>query len=542
MNRLGDRGSWRLSLGLLVAFVFLLVAGRGIHQIALDSEPFVNGDEPSQLMTAIYGYDLLRLHPLDDPIGFTFAYYGHYPAIAPLHWPPLTHGLTGLLFLLTGPSFTAARAMILAMTLLTLLAFWRLGRTWLGAEEAVLAVLLLSGTPLLHHFSSAFMLEVPCLLWMILTVVTLGLYVRSARARHLWLCCACAVAAVLTKQQAVALLPVLLAGAAWGFRRSHWRSAVTYIAPALGLGVAGLYYAYARAQVSSGPDALWVDADRLLDHLFVLFREIGPLTLVLSLIGLVAVPWRDRHHWLIRVALIWIAAVLGLYLLVGASPRHLLYSIPPLCLLGARLGVRAGRRLSRRVRVGALGTLALAAVVQVGAIPPRQMHGFREAAIQVNDRSEHGAVVYDGTYEANFILYRRLDDPALCTVSYRTSRLIAGGSIFTRRHYTPFVRSPEDVRAAFLRTGAAWVVSEAERQGLTEEQRWFRAFLQGPEFEHVETFEVRLPRATGRRLSLHLYRYLHPVTPPELATVPMITLNREAIQFRPGRSLLDWSP
>jgi hypothetical protein len=435
---------------------------------------------------------------------------------------------------------TVARLLILALALGALYVFWKLARRWMPAAEAALALLLLAGAPLLHRFSVAFMLEIPCLFWMILAVALLGLYVQSGRARHIWLCSACALAAVLTKQQAAALLPVLLAGAALGYRRRHWQSLHSYAAPALGLGLALAYYSFSSSHTLSGPEKIWLHSGAVPAQLTVFLRELGPVTAILALGGLLLALRHGGYDWLLRVSLVWIASVACMFLLVGAAVRHLLYAAPPLCLLASRLGVSVSLRLSRPVRIGILAALCLACAVQVGTLPMRTLRGFREAAERINVLSDRGPVVYDGPHETSFILHRRLDDPNLQTVTYRTTRLIAGGNIFAARDYTPFIEEPQAVRDAFERTGASWVVAEDLRAAQTKEQVWFRAFLEGPDFEFMETLNVQPPREDKALLPLRVYRYRHPVQAPQQFSVPMLTIRREAIQFRPEQRLLDW--
>jgi hypothetical protein len=179
-------------------------------------------------------------------------------------------------------------------------------------------------------------------------------------------------------------------------------------------------------------------------------------------------------------------------------------------------------------------------LLQVVVRPVPRLVGFRRAVARINDQAGTAAVLYDGSYESPFILYRRLADPELRTVTYRTSRMVGGGRIFRDQSYTPFVADPSELREVFLRAGARWVVAEYPREPFSEQEQWFRTFLQGSDFEPLERFEVSLPGQ--ERLELQLYRYRHALTPDDELTIPLLTLQRGEFEFRPGQALVPWQP
>ena len=529
----------QVALALLVAGLL----GRGIWAIAKGSEPHADNDEPRHIMTAVYWSDVFRVHPMRDPSGFTYAYYGHFPAIAPLHWPPLTHMMCGALFLATGPSVPVARGMILAMMVVTVLVVYRLTACWAGWRAGLLAAILVAGCPVMALYSTAFMLEVPCLFWMAISLWALGVYVGSGRSRYVWLALMAAVAGVLTKQHAVILAPMLLGGAVLGFRRRHWRDWRLYAAAGTALGLIGAYYGVALSRITSSWQDISTSSGDPVSDLRMAGLEVGLVAVAAGLGGLGLLLRHPRGFWLGWVSVIGIVATLLMYGAMGIkTSRYLVYLVLPLSILGGWALARVAARLPSAWRGPALAlvVLAVGGCWQVYRPHEGRLDGYQLAARHASRLADNGVVVFGGAYDGPFVLYRRLEDPALRTITYRTSKLLGGGNILPGRGYRAFVSSPQDVRKALTNTGAKVVVVEDQPEMDTREHRWFWDLLRGPdpEFTLAETVPATYPN--GQRGSLRIYRYTGPTQPPTRVEVPMMTLSSGHISYDSQRDLLGW--
>jgi hypothetical protein len=524
------------------AAMLILVAARGGYEIACNSEPYCNNDEPRHMMTAVFISDLLRLHPTHDPIGFAYTYYGHYPAIAPLHYPPMQHALTGSLFAVIGPSVVAARLLILAMLIGLLVATRALARSYLPEGPATLAAVFLAAAPMVEHFRAVFMLEVPCMFWMTLTILFLRRYVVCSRPRDIWLSALAATLAVLTKQHGAVLLMPLAVGAVAGFHRTHWRSIHTYIGPAIGMLIVAAYYAMSIRTIHGA----WVDLTSmpegvLADNLNQFIWGLGPVAIGLAVAGLLIALGRRQVAWLDGVALAWALAVIVLHLAIvrTSEARYLVYAAPPIAILAATGLQRFGLMRTAAMQAVAAAIVLALCVQAVLATPQREMRGYQAAALEANRLTDHGTVLFSGRWDGLFILYRRIDDPQMKGITYRASKIFGGGNILDDRGYTAFVDSPEAVRKRFAETGAEWIVSEDEPEIDSREHLWFWDWLHGADFEEVRTIPVEYPYGPGR--NLHIFHYRGPHEDGQPIEIHMLTLRDGQIGFNPKRSLLNWN-
>ena len=534
------RGRQQRVMDVLLALTLVLVAVCGAVEIARGSEPYFNNDEPRHIMTAVFWCDFLRVKPMTDPIGFAYAYYGHYPAVAPLYWPPLAHMVTGLLFLVTGPSVAVARLFVLFVTLLVLVIQGKLVKGWLGSDVIVIAVLLLAASPAFEGFRSIFMLEMPCMLWMLLSVLFLGSFIRSNRSSYIWLCSGSVIAALLTKQHALGIVPAVVLGALVGFRKCHWHNWHTYAAAALAILIPGGYYAVAFSVTSS----IWKhvvipSGGSVATDLMGFFWGMGPLSVLLGVGGALVFLGRGRADWLRWASIVWIAGVFAVYLLPATrDARYLVYCAPALAILAANFFAFVNRRLPATLRWVAISAIVAVCWYQVVQSSNERMNGFEGAAIKANDLASNGIIVFGGYFDGPFILYRRLHDDALKTITFRADKLLGEGNILPHRGYTGFVGSPEGVRQVFEATGAEIAVIEDQPGIDAKEHRWFWDFVHGRGFQFVDSVRVTYHNARSGQVSF--YRYLGPKGTWGKTTIPMLTLREGSLSFDPERSLLEW--
>ena len=467
------RAAGTLPLAVVTAVVVIVVAG-GAWNISRHSEPYYNNDEPRHIMTSVFWHDFFRIRPVSDPVGFTYAYYGHYPAIAPLHWPPLLHTMTGLLFLFIGPSVVGARVVVLMAAVGMYLATFALARRSLPAGAAALAVVLLGTTTILIPLQSFVMLEVPCMLLMVLTVHAMLKFAATGRARDVWLCAIFAAAGMLTKQHAVAVYPVLLAIAVTGFERRHWRNVHLYSSFAVSFLATVGYYLFTLSNITSAATDLGTPANSAVECLWQFATGAGPLLVVPAIMAPAVVRLGGRRDAFHIAMIVWVVSVLSMFLVVGTkSPRYLVFALPPMAVLGASVLWDLASRVGAPVRV-AVGVL-LAGVLLWNMWSARfsKLSGYEAAAVWATQAAPNGVVTFGGRRDATFVLYRRLHDPELETTTYRADKLVGCGQGIATRGYRAFVESEQDVRSVVAKTASGAVVIENVVDIDVPEHRWF---------------------------------------------------------------------
>jgi hypothetical protein len=537
LNRLGQS---RWTLRIVVLAVVSLMVLRCLLGVFGGSEPYLNNDEPRHIMTAIFWYDFLRIRPLSDPVGFTYAYYGHYPVIAPLHWPPLGHLMGALAFQVTGPSVEAARLLALLIALGFLWATGAWVRQWAGSQASLFAVVLLAGCPLFLEFASVFMLEVPCLFWISLAVLTFGLYVRKGNALYVWLTAAFVLAALLTKQHGLTVAPLLLAGAVAGFSRRQWRSPHLWVAAAAAAGVGAAYYCLALRSITTSWQDLAVSSNSLPDCILEFVLAIGPLLAGLGVAALMALAVffrRSRAGW---VGLIWAAGVVAFFLGMGVKEvRYLIFLLPVAAAGGGFVLQAIFNRANSAARLALLVGLLAVSGYQTLRIPPARLNGYARAAKRADELSAGSAVVFGGKFDGTFILYRRLGDQRLTSVTLRTGKLLGSGVVIPGRNYREYVSSEQEILDRLAAVGAGLIVTEQDVEMDRPAYRLFWKLLEGDQFQLVDEIPVRY--ANGQVKAVRFHRYLGPVEAAAEVTLPMPSLSVGQIRADLGKPLLDWN-
>ncbi|MGD0482866.1 MAG: hypothetical protein ABSA42_22045, partial [Terracidiphilus sp.] len=133
----------RLKSSLTMALALLVVAIAVSRHLGRGEFNF-NVDESQHATTGQFVASLIRDHPFQHPIEYTYLYYAHYPALSGvIHWPPFFYLFEGLAFLVFGASVVTARLVILAFALLGLAFWFKLIERLHSTEVALVATLVL---------------------------------------------------------------------------------------------------------------------------------------------------------------------------------------------------------------------------------------------------------------------------------------------------------------------------------------------------------------------------------------------------------------
>lgn len=331
---------------------FLVLLGSAWLRGALGAGVGAQDDEPAHYVTAMMVRDWLASGSYTDPLGYARAYYAHLPKVAIGQWPPVLYGALGLWMLPFGVGAASAVAFACAVggALLGLVA--RAARE-LGVSPWA-PVALLVALPLVQRLSGMVMTEVPLALTCTGAVLAGARLLEQGTVRSALAFSAWAVAAILTKGNALALAAVPGLGALLAGRLDLLRRGAFWLPAAAVAGLCAPWYllttGYQASSWDGGATPHWgYTAAATPVYLRGLVTELGGVGVAaLALLGLL-LPAREgpRARAFRASAGAFLAGLLLLLVVLPSSPltRHLCLLAPTWALLAA-LGARSlGQRL-----------------------------------------------------------------------------------------------------------------------------------------------------------------------------------------------------
>jgi len=178
------------------------------------AEPVFGGDSNRHVVTSIFFRDLVTdtvtTQHLPNPKVYAEQYYEQYPALGLLVWPPLFHGVCGMLMLVFGTSAEVARMVVLLSFIVSCWCVYRIASRVIDKDRAVAVTILYSIAPLIFDYSRDIMLEMPTLALVMISVDQFDLWLRNGRHRSLYIAGISAALAALTRFDAAVLLPFYL--------------------------------------------------------------------------------------------------------------------------------------------------------------------------------------------------------------------------------------------------------------------------------------------------------------------------------------------
>ncbi len=435
-------------------------------------------DEAAHFMNGLLVRDYIRHGLGENPIAFAQSYYFNYPKIAPGMWPPLFHGLLGLVLLPGWPPETAALGLVgLSMAWTGWRLYKILRHLTTRLLSAVLGVMFMAA-PAVINLSSAVMLDVVVAAFAIEAAFWLAKFFDSERWQHGAMFGLFASGACLTKGNglAVLLMPALMLLFTRRFdllRRSGlWIAAGIVLVVAAPFSIASFYF---DATIGDFRVTNWADvAYRVRFYWDYLREQMGVLILAFATIGLLTgiLARRsnaNRDSWTMVASITSLLVATLLFHLLNphktVSGRYLTMAVAPLLGLVAVGFTTLLSLLRRRAWLGAgrialVATLVIIGVLNTSAWAMRKPLGFRDVAAFIEARyhlaSRRMLVVSDESGEGAFVAEVAARGPNPPAMVIRSSKLIAsddwGGHNFKLRFETPdaLMRELEDLHVEFL--------------------------------------------------------------------------------------------
>lgn len=518
-----------LLLSVLVLSSIVIV--RGIHA----GEFSYNVDETQHAVTGLFAADLIRDHPLAHPVQYTYLYYAQYPALAGvIHWPPLFYFFEGLSFLFLGPTVVAARLSILAFSLLGLTFWFLLVRELQSDWMAAAAVLMLAFLPSVLLFEKSVMLEIPCLALSLGATYFWIRYLLYERPRDLyWVALACS-AALLTKQNAIYLLPFcLLSGLIMRGRRVFFHAQmlraltifIVLTAPFYTL----VYLVHWKTIAMDLGENRASGGHRVLFYWNALPKHLGWTVLLLGILGILTSRWWDKPR-VTAVMLSWILACYATFTLIGhQEARYALYWVPPFLYFALGLLTCYFRKpLSRTCGRAAAVVLVGAQLASAWSFQRPYVSGYAQAAKRVTEASRSGIILFDGELPGNFIFFVRANDPrrsflVLRKALYATRLKRSGGA-------EELIHSREEIEQIIRSYGVRYVVISEGGLLRFESQKILRELLVAPRFRELGRFRIEGTDSQSPNSSLVVFENTVWAAPTaKFLQIKMMTLNHDIV-------------
>ncbi len=532
---------WRIGSNAILASVLLLVMlflGHGFRDVG---ELGNTEDEARHALTGVFFADFIRDLPLRHPVDYTFRYYAQYPALGVVHWPPLFHCVEGVIFLMIGPSATAARLTVLLFLVVGLTFWFKLVAELTNVWAAAFATLALPLLPSLYGLERSVMLEIPALSLCLVASYFWIRVLRDARSVFLLLFAIFAGLALLTKEHSIYLAGfcvfTVVSERKW-FLFLTWKTLVALAIAALLVvpynAITFHIHSHMIAEHVVKKSGGYTIAD-LLFYVRMLPDMLGWPLLVLSGLGIVFSPlWNESRNS--RIMLLWIAACyLTFTFLRARDSRYVIYWLPAFTYfatwpLVAKLHNRRSKIMAGAACVLVLGTAGYR-VWQDHSYP--YVAGYGEAVRWLTETAPAGqqVILYDGEQNGNFIFLMRTHDPNRNFVILR--KTLYALRVLTSLGREELVHTPEQLQDIIRSYGIRYVmVSDDPRFVQFHSQVILRQLVMTPQFELVRSFHVvggdGWMTTPENNLLVYENREAGPATAKYLR-IPMMTTGRDIV-------------
>ena len=234
-----QRRSHRIALHALILLAVVLTA-RGIGDGG-----FRYSDASRHAMDGVFVHDFVAdfQESLAEPFDYAVRYYAQYPSLGfVLHYPPGFAVAEAVFYAVFGVSAFTARLTVVAFAILAVFMMYKLMRLLAGPAVAVLSTGLFISLPTVVKYSRTVMLEVPTAAMVVTATYFFYRYAELQDRRSAIWAGLLVIAAVMTKQTAVFILPAfaayLLIRRRWGVCK-HWQF---WVAAIVIVAVVGPYF------------------------------------------------------------------------------------------------------------------------------------------------------------------------------------------------------------------------------------------------------------------------------------------------------------
>ncbi len=499
-----------------------------------------NADETQHAFTGVFVADLIRHHPVQNPVEYARLYYVHYPALSGiLYWPPFFYLCEGITFLLLGPSVVAARLLILLFAAVGLGFWFRLVDELHSRRAAVVATFILAFCPSVLLFEKMVMLEIPSLAMCIVASYFWIRFLRGGGNRSLYWFALTAAVSMVTKQNTVYLLLFcgfsILALGKWQLLRHR----ATLAALAIGMGLTAPYYfaVYKLLWSTVSGDLSGNHVKGLQGIAFYLHgmpQLTGWLVLSMALVGLLTCRlWNRAENNLVFIS--WIlSAFLTMALIGHKETRYLIYVVPASAYFAIWPALLPK---SERIWLRAVSLAVLAGIVAMNAwsawlFERPYVSGYAPVARQIRRLADSGVILVDAEIPANFIFFVRLQDPDGRFIVLRKS--LYAFRMNEKFGGEEFIHTRDELQKLLADDGVRFVVVSNRPPGRFPIEATLRGMLAAPQFRLIDRFPVDGNTPEWKDYSLSLYENMWAAAPAVASLrIPMLMMDHDIeVPFR----------
>ncbi|MCA9035058.1 MAG: glycosyltransferase family 39 protein, partial [Planctomycetaceae bacterium] len=527
------QSNWRNGITTLIVIALLPL---GLHVLTQQPvEPVFGGDSNRHVMTSVFFRDFLTDADFTDPKGYAERYYEQYPALGLLIWPPLFHGVCGVMMCFLGTSVSVARLLVALSLVSSAWCVYRFTHRIADKQLAMLTTIVFATMPIIFQYGRDVMLEMPAMALILLSVDQFDLWSMTHRPRNLYLAALSASLAALTRFDAAVLLPFYATVLVF---RGGWTSLLnrhTVIAVSASLCITGPVYLLiakemGKLHVQQATESVGGSIDGSVNG-FMAFKNLwfypssmgeqtGWIVSAVAVLGLILVlRASDKKKYATLLGLV-IATYITFTPLAEQRARHGIYWLPSVAFFAAFATDAVARFLSRTrgwspllTTAGAyaalLSTTATAAMYE----PTYRVVGYREAAEFVLEHTEPGdAVFFDGWWDGNFTYFMRHLDPTRSRRVLRGDRILYDFTCIPTTNFESFAESDSEMLKLITDAAPRYVVLEYPQFYMhIEKAEQLRRLVHScpAQFEPVTTVSVDCSIRQFCQFELQIFRF-HP--------------------------------
>jgi hypothetical protein len=512
-------------LGILTAVVFFSVpleAGFGWF------------DAGRHAMNGVFYHDMLRDIGFLNPIAYTLDYYQHYPAIAPVIYPPFFSLCQALFFAILGLHAWVSR---LTVALFLWIGAWgtmRLSSYIFGEKPAFYSGILYICLPLVLYWGRDVMLEVPAMALVIWSFCFFLLYLEKKTTGSILLCFLLATLAIYTKQNTIFLLPTLILTAVFS-NKVRSITSLRFISGFLLCAISGIPLAYItfkwgsfnlRQAIGNLEIYSMGLGESIIFYIKKLPDTVGWAILLLSCLGIIYLIQQIRDKSFTKpfqagISLIvsWSVLCYGQMVLVKIKdPRHSFFLLPVFALLAGAGVVLCATKISNPKQRLVLPFIFLTALfgLNLTRCQNNWSTGFEKPALYLKEHWEGTALLIDVHKNAHLAFHFRAIDPERKFRIYRSDKIFESMFVYKFWGVESFIENKQQFLQELKNYGIRYVLLENKVSLPTDVQKLLRvAVADNQIFEKIQEFPLHLAGHAGyKENTLSLYRYKGEISDP----------------------------
>ncbi|MEO1046155.1 MAG: glycosyltransferase family 39 protein [Pseudomonadota bacterium] len=503
----------------LVAVLFITGAPQG--------NSFSWPDSPRHALNGAFIFDLLKDLPFNDPKGWAYDYYGQYPAVTILFYPPLYPATLAPFYAIFGVSQETALLVNFLFYCAFVSGVYALARRYFSAGVSFGVALIMASAPEVTYWGRQIMTEIPAFAPLVWSAWALLRHLDNGRKWSLFLSAFLLVAAMYIKISICFVAPVYALvllrrhGVALVRMHEYWITAIGALMLLGPLIFLTLNFGQANAQsvtgvadsvASRGTFEGWIWYARQFPD------QLGWPALALALLAVIAWFRRGRRDAALSDggSAFWL---FGLWLVIGylffsaidlKEARHSIFLLLPLALAAgyaATTLVRDTRVQAALMIITGLATLGITLTQR----PVHYVAGYDEAVAWIADNAPQDSnILFSGYRDGAFIYGMRAlaDRPDLNTI--RADKLLL--TIAVRRELGVKQTSYSNAEIADLISdnSVSYVVAQPDFWTDLDQMARLQTVLRSPGFEEVHRVAMQA-NYNAQESELVIYRNLAPL-------------------------------